>query len=439
MASRQPRLVEVSVDYLAEDGLGAGTVDDRTLRLRNALPGERVEAVVRKRRHGTWFAETIAVREPAPERVVPPCAAFPRCGGCVLQHQDYRAQLRHKEAGLIALLHARGITPESLRPPVTGPRLHYRYKARLGVRSVDGEVLVGFREGFSNRITRTGECRILAPALAGALPELRAALAELSIADRIPQVELAAGDAGAAFVIRHLAPLAEADRRVLEAFGAHPGRIVCLQPGGYETVHTLADAGQSAAGQPWLMYTNPDFGLSFQFLPTDFTQVNPWINRELVRSAVLGLDVGPGTQAADLFSGIGNFALALARRGADVVGYESSTGAVERARCNAVRNGVAARTSFVVADLHGPAAALLPLAPLVVLDPPRSGAGPNLAAWAAVPAVERIAYVSCSPASFASDAAVLARAGFRLAEVGIFDMFPHTAHVETLGLFVRRG
>lgn len=440
MAMREPRRIEVAVAALSDEGLGMATAVEpgagaRTVLVRNALPGERVTAVVRKRRRGTWYAEALDGAPPARDRVPAPCPAYPRCGGCALQHLDYAAQLAHKQALVERLVAAQGVVPARVLPPVSGPRFHYRYKARLGARVVDHRLLLGFREGFSNRIARMTGCLTLAQPLADALPELAEVLGRSSVAARIPQVELAAGDSGAAFVIRHLAPLTGADERALGRFAATPGRAVLLQPAGYDSVRLLG--GQP--GPAYLSYANPDFGLLFEFQPTDFTQVNPWINRELVRAAVLALAVRPGDRVLDLFCGIGNFALALARAGGQVFGFESGAGAVERAWRNAALNGLGARAEFAVQDLYDSPGPALPAARLMLLDPPRSGAGPNLRRWVAGPGLERIAYVSCNPETFATDAAVLQQAGFRLAELGVFDMFPHTAHIETLGLFMRSG
>jgi len=438
MPGREPHRVEVAVTALADTGLGLATLPavhagPRTLMIRNALPGEQVVALVRKRRHGIWYAEADAPALAAPQRVMAPCSAYPQCGACVLQHLDYPAQLAHKQSVVDRLLAAAGVTPDVRRAPVSGPRFHYRYRARLGARVVDGTLLLGFSQAFANRVARMTDCRTLAAPLADAIPELAHVLGGLSIADRIPQVELAAGDSDAAFVIRHLDALTAADEARLGAFAAHPRRTVLLQSAGYDSVRPL----QACAARLPLNYANPDFGLLFEFLPTDFTQVNPSVNRSLVRAAVLALDVRPGDRVIDLYSGIGNFALALARRGAQVSGWEGAVGAVARARRNAELNGLGTRAEFAVKDLYDASGSHVGGARLMLLDPPRSGAGPNLTAWAGSAGLERIVYVSCNPETFATDAALLRDCGFRLAELGVFDMFPHTAHVETLGLFVR--
>lgn len=431
MARRGPREIDLTVAALGEDGLGEGCYEERRVKARNALPGEAVHVRVLKRRRGVWFGEADVPDVPAPERRQPPCPAFPRCGGCALQHLDYGVQLAHKNHQLMALLQEAGVRPGRVRAPVTGPRLHYRHKARLGVRVVGDQVLVGFREGFSNRVARMDDCKTLAQPFARMLPALKQALAGMSQPDRIPQVELAAGDRDFAVVVRHLYDLQPADRDRLMTFAVNSGMRVYLQPGGYDTVHRL-----DGPERP-LSYGNPDFGVNYEFAVTDFTQVNPYINRALVRTAMLALPPRPGASAVDLFCGIGNFSLALARNGVPVWGAENAAGAVERARHNAVRNALAGQAEFAVADLYDARCPALPEADYLLLDPPRSGAGPNLDRWAAGQRLRRIVYVSCNPATFASDAAVLAGRGFELEEVGIFDMFPHTAHVETLGVFRR--
>jgi 23S rRNA (uracil1939-C5)-methyltransferase len=442
MPARRLRRVDVEITGLSEDGLGTGVAAERLLRVRDALPGERVTALVRHRHAGVWYADAEAHLALAQERTAAPCPAYPRCAGCSLQHLEYGAQLAHKSAVLARLLAEAGVVAERLRAPVAGPRFHYRHKARLGARVVDGTLLLGFREGFSNRIARPTGCATLAQPLANALPELARVLNDLDVADRIPQVELAAGETGTAFIVRHLAALSRADELAIGRFAGAPGRRVYLQPGGYDTVHLLGSRGAigsdetTGALQP-LSYGLPEFGLAFEFLPTDFIQVNPAINRALVRAAVIGLDPHPGDAAVDLFCGIGNFSLALARRGAIVSGFESAGTAVARAVHNATRNGLAARAEFAERDLYDPSGVAIPASRLMVIDPPRSGAGANLGTWVANRALERVAYVSCNPRTFASDAAILCGHGFRLAEAGIFDMFPHTAHTETLGIFVR--
>jgi 23S rRNA (uracil1939-C5)-methyltransferase len=432
MSRRGPREVPLTVSALSNDGLGQGWLESRSVEARNALPGERVLVRVRQRRGGVWYGEAEQVEEASSMRRDPPCSAFPRCSGCVLQHLDYAQQLAHKSARLQAELAGHGVRPLRIRPPVAAVQLHYRHKARLGVRVVDGEVLIGFREGFSNRIARSPGCMTLAQPFDAMLPQLKEALQRLRHPDRVPQIEIAGGDHEFAVIVRHLTELDERELRVLEAFGRDQRMRIYLQPGGYDSIRRLGEGGDE-----YLTYANPDFGLCYRFLPTDFIQVNPYLNRALVRAVVLGLTPRSGRRVSDMFCGIGNFSLALARAGLQVLGYESSAAAVERAQLNARGNGLCGQAEFRVTDLYDARCPDLPPTEYLVLDPPRSGAGPNLPRWASWPNLQRIAYVSCNPRTFAADAAVLGAHGFNLEEAGIFDMFPHTAHVETLGFFSR--
>jgi len=351
-----------------------------------------------------------------------------------MQHLDYAAQIRLKESLLLTTLEQHRVVPERLAPATTGPRYHYRSKARLGVRAVGEDVLVGFRESFSSRVTRMDACPALTPALSNLIGPLRSLVASMSRPDRVPQIEVAAGDDATALVLRHLTPLTAEDSVRIAAFGER-FRVRCYtQSGGYDTVIPAS----AEAHQPYLGYGNADFGLHFCFSPTDFTQVNMAMNRRLVRAAVDALSAPPDCRVLDLFCGIGNFSLALAASGLRVKGLESSVEAIDRARLNAARNGLDGRCEFAVQDLYDADCPAPGQAEYVLLDPPRSGAGPTLTAWLASGDVQRIVYVSCSPASFATDAATLCGNGYALEQVGIFDMFPHTAHVETLGVFQKR-
>lgn len=433
MSRRSPREIDVSISDLEEGGLGGATFEDHPVWARNALPGECVTVRVLKRRAGAWYGEADTPVLAARSRQSPACAAYPRCGGCVLQHVDYSCQLEHKQAVLRKALDAHDVQPVRWRTPVCGPQFHYRHRARLGARVVGGRLLVGFREGFSNRVARMSDCKVLALPFSRMLPDLQQTLGQLAEPDRIPQVELTGGDRDFAVVVRHLSHLDVRDRELLTAFSRRSGMRVFLQPGGYDTVAALEGTGPDE-----LCFANPDFGLCFHFRPTDFIQVNPYVNRALVRAVVLALAPRPGASALDLFCGIGNFSLALARRGIRVHGLENASGAVLRARHNAGVNGLSSWAEFAAADLYDSRCPELPESEYMLLDPPRSGAGPNLRRWVDRPGLRRIAYVSCNPRSFASDAAVLAEQGYQLEEAGMFDMFPHTAHIETLGLFIRR-
>lgn len=434
------RDIDIRVVSVSADGLGEGEFEGRRVRIRNGLPGEHVTTRILKRKGGIWFSEAQTVRDPSADRREPPCRAFPRCGGCSTQHLDYRVGLELKSKSLLTELDRLGVRAALIHPPVSGPLMHYRHKARLGVRCLPAkagveaaQLLVGFRESFSSRVARISECTVLATSLAGLLPDLQATLSTLSQKHRIPQVEIVAGDVEQAFIVRHLEPLDEADRgRIKDLARAH-GMRVYLQSGGYDTLELL----WPTRADPWLTYSNVDFGLTFRFGVTDFIQINPFMNRVLSSWVAAAVRPVSGTVVADLFCGIGNFSLVLARLGGHVLGYEVNAGAIARAEENAALNGLASRCEFRVADLYDPIYQLPADASQLLLDPPRSGAGPHLDAWLRSTTLQRVVYISCNPVTFASDAAILVKNGFTLREVGVFDMFPHTAHVETLGVFAR--
>ncbi|MFP6834726.1 MAG: hypothetical protein VB948_01300, partial [Pseudomonadales bacterium] len=268
MRRQRVRDIDIRVTAISADGLGEGEFEGRRVRIRNGLPGEHVTTRILKRRGGIWFSEAQSVRDPSADRREPPCRAFPRCGGCSTQHLDYRVGLELKSKSLLAELDRHGVVPRFLHAPVSGPLMHYRHKARLGVRCLpakDGaeageQLLVGFRESFSSRVARISECTVLATPLAGLLPDLQATLSALSQRYRIPQVEVVAGDVEQAFIVRHLEPLDKADRERLKDLARARGMRVYLQSGGYDTLELL----WPVRADPWLTYSNMDFGLTFR-------------------------------------------------------------------------------------------------------------------------------------------------------------------------------
>ena len=437
-SAKQPREIQVSISGLGDDGLGTGRFEERTVRVKNGLPGESVSTKVLRKRRGILYTEAFSVVTPSSDRRVSACSVFPRCGGCALHHMDYQAQLKLKEQTLMRALADFQVEPLRVAAPVFGPRLHYRNKARLGVRIIGGSPLVGFRESFSSRVVRMDDCKTLILAFANILAPLKEVIGRLSIRHKIPQIELAAGDHEQAIIVRHLEPMSNEDLSLLKDFAQWLRIRIYLQPKGYDSVWLLAPTD----APEYLHYLNLDFGLCYHFLPTDFVQVNPFINRVLVRTALNLLNPKPGKQVIDLFCGIGNFSLAAARLGGWVTGYESSATAVRRALHNAALNGLSVTTRFKEADLYDSSSVDFADAQYLILDPPRTGAGENLSRWLSSDGfkyLQKAVYVSCNPVTFASDAATFERFGLQLSEVGIFDMFPHTAHVETLGLFERRG
>ena len=429
-----PEPIEVEIRSVDERGHGIAEVEGRRLRVPGTLAGERVRARYRRRLKRADEGELVEVLAAAPGRVAPRCPHFYGCGGCDWQHLDADAGLRAKEAGVLAALAAAGVVPERVDPAIRGPRFGYRRKARLGVRFVPGKggALVGFREKFGNRLALLESCAVLHPAVGSRVGELRSLVNSLDARERIPQIEVAAGDAGAMLVFRHLDPLGAADLERLRRFAAASGLGIALQPGGPDSVAPLA-------GEIDLSYRLSGFGVDLRFHPLDFVQVNAEVNAALVERAVEGLRLRPAGRVLDLFCGIGNFTLAIASRGVAVTGIEGDPRLVERARENARRNRLD-RAEFHAADLARPDA----LAPYVargvdrlLLDPPRSGAEAALRSLVP-PGPERIVYVSCHPETLARDLGWLVHGlGYRVSTVAVADMFPHTSHVESIATLER--
>ncbi len=421
---------------MSAEGRGVTRVSGKTVFIEGALPGEEVVFRYLKRRGGYDEGVATEVLVAAPERVAPRCAHFGMCGGCSLQHLGPAAQLRHKQETLLAqLAHIGGLRPARTLEPVSAEPWAYRRRARMSVRFVEkkGAVLVGFTERRGRRIAELRSCAVLHPSVGRNLLGLRAVIGELAARRHIPQIEVAAGDSGTALVIRHLKPLSEADRGSLCRYARREGLAIYLQPGDAASVTLLWPSEQ-----PLLSYTLPE-DVQIRFQPGDFVQIHAAINRALVAQVLDLLAPGRNDRVLDLYCGIGNFSLPLARRAGQVVGIEGDERLVERARDNARRNQIHNAT-FLSGDLSGPeVAARVPRGGFdrAVLDPPRTGA---LAAIERLDlsSVLRLVYVSCHPATLARDAKLLAlRHGLRLEAVGVFDMFPHTSHVESLALLVR--
>jgi len=396
-----------------------------------ALPGER--AAVQIMTGGKRFDLGRASRllNESPGRRAPRCPYFGVCGGCATQHADLATQMAAKEDGLLQNLARIGrVEPERVLPMVAGDEWGYRHRARLSVRHVHNKgVMVGFRERRSTYVADMHECPVLPERMSRLIDPLRALIGELSVHNRLPQVEIAVGDAAAALVLRHLEPLTDADQAHLRAFAREHGIHLWLQPGGPDTAQPFEPRESE------LYYALPDFDLRLRFRPTDFTQVNHAVNRLLVARAIELLDPQPGERIADLFCGLGNFSLPIARRGAEVIGFEGSQELVERARQNAIANGVVAQ--FEVTDLFAPNLAPYGRFDKLLIDPPRQGA---IEIVKSPLEARRIVYVSCDPATLARDAGVLVHTqGYRLLAAGVVNMFPHTAHVESITLFEKGG
>ena len=428
-------LAGVQVERLSHEGRGVARVEGKTVFVEGALPGEAVSIRYTRRRGQFDEAEVVAIEQPGPLRVEPPCQHATRCGGCSLQHMALSAQIAHKESVLLELLaHQAKLVPARVLPAVTGDTRGYRRRARMSVRRVEkkgGEVLIGFREKGSHFVTEIDRCEVLVPAVGERIVALRGLLGSLEAADHIPQLEVASGDDEVALLVRHLVPLSASDREALAGFGRAHGLRVYAQPGNISTLERL-----DAPDAP-LRYATSD--LQIEFTPGDFVQVNGSINQRVVPLALELLAVAPPDHVLDLFAGLGNFTLPLARRVAQAAGVEGEAGLVARAQANAQRLGLS-NASFAVADLFTPEGIkAIPAGPWnkLLLDPPRSGAAEVLAAFD-FRRVESVCYVSCNPVTLARDAATLTgQHGFRLEAAGVLDMFPHTTHVESIALFTR--
>jgi 23S rRNA (uracil1939-C5)-methyltransferase len=429
----------------------AHNAEGKVVFIEGALPGEKVQVHVGRRKNN-WEQATLAVlgRESG-QRVRERCPHAGlhagACGGCKMQHLDAGAQLAIKQRVLEDnLWHLGKVRPERVLRPIQGPTWGYRYRARFSVRYVPkkGTVLVGFHERKSRYVADIHECHVVPPAVSALLLPLRELVGAMAHRDRIPQIELAIGDAVTALVLRHLEPLDAADLARLREFARRHGVQWWLQPKGPETVHRLDEDG------PPLAYTLPEFGITMPFKPTDFTQVNHQINTVLVGRALRLLDARPAERVIDWFCGLGNFTLPIATQAREVLGIEGSEALVARARENAALNRLDARTSFAARNLFE----LTPeelcaygAADKWLVDPPREGAFALAKALAALhqePAKRapgwtpprRIVYVSCNPATLARDAGLLVhQAGYRCAAAGAVNMFPHTAHIESIALF----
>lgn len=435
-AGQPPSLPETRVTGLGHDGRGVGRHDGQVVFIDNALPGELVRYRPGKRRRKVLTATLEAIIERSPDRVAPPCPYFGTCGGCALQHLDHSAQLAHKHQQLVdSFERIAKVDPDRYLDPLPAAPWHYRRKARLGIRYVPkkGGVLVGFRERHKSYITSLDACLVLEQTLSGLLPGLHELVAGLSCYDRIPQIEVAAGDNAAALVFRHLESLTEADHERLIAFARHHDVRILLQPGGLDTIHALWPE------EPESLYYDIDGDIRIGFEPTDFIQVNGEQNRKLVAQALALLEPGPEDRVLDLFCGVGNFSLPIARRTAHVTGVEGEARLVRRAADNAALNEIG-NTDFRAADLYAEELTgswIDPSCNKLLLDPPRSGA---MEIMKLIPRLtpDRIVYVSCNPATLARDAELLVRKhGYRLRRAGVIDMFPHTAHVESIALFER--
>ena len=427
-----------TIESLDQEGRGVGHWQGKAIFVDGALPAETIEFSPYRRKPTYEFAQAGRILRSSSQRIEPRCPHFGVCGGCSLQHLDVRAQVAAKQRMLEdALWHIGRVRPETMLSPIYGPTWEYRSRARLTVRDVQkkGGILVGFHERRRSYVADMTSCAVLPQRISRLLPLLRELVSQLSVRDRLPQIEVACTEQNDALVLRILRPLAKADETLLREFADRRGVAIYLQTGGPDTARLF-----HPPDAPEPSYAIPEFGVRLGFSPTQFTQVNAAINRALVGRAVRLLAPVPGERVADLFCGVGNFSMAIASRGVDVIGVEGLESLVQRATENARRNGVNGRCRFVRADLFKiTAAELAALGSIdrMLIDPPRDGAI-ELVKALSEPLPRRIVYVSCNPATLARDAAVLTQVkGYRLTAAGVVNMFPHTTHIESVAAFAR--
>lgn len=426
--------VAADVRDLTHDGRGIADVEGQRIFVAGALPAERVLIEPRRRRRRYQEADLVRVVTPAPDRVAAPCEYFGVCGGCALQHMAYPAQVRFKQGvAADAFRSIAGFEPEQWLEPILGPQWRYRRRARLGVKHVDakGRVLVGFRERAAALVTDMRHCSVLAAPMDSAIDALAEVIASTTIARRIPQVEVALGDEFGALVLRALDAPQPRDEALLRAFGDSLDLDIHVQRGGPGTVTPLGPRKRT------LSYALREFGIVLEFAPTDFVQINAAVNERMVAAAIELAQPGPTDRVLDLYCGLGNFSLPLARRAGSVCGVEGEAGLVARAARNAERNGIE-NAKFYAADLMQPDWGFLREKwDIVFLDPPRTGAEAAVAQMRSMQP-RRIVYVSCHPGTLARDSKVLVESGlYRLSLARILDMFPHTHHVEVMAVFDR--
>ena len=439
--SRRKRLprepVTVSIESLSHEGRGIGHVGGKTVFVDEALPGEVVVCQFTRQKSKFSEAKILDIVQPSADRIYPECEFYGICGGCSFQHVSPAFQVAHKQSALLdQLQRVSGLQPDKILPPLTGPVRGYRRRARLGVKYVEKKqkVLVGFREKKSPFIADIRHCEVLYPGVGSMLEDLQSLVSRLSIYRQLPQIEMAVAENAIALIVRHLADLTTEDRSILRQFEQDRDIIIYLQSGGLDTVQPLTPE----LARP-LYYSLPEHKLQFEFLPTDFIQVNAEINRQMIKRALSLLQPAGDDRVLDLFCGLGNFSLPLAKYSKQVTAIEGDEGLIARARHNAALNNISNVDFYPVdlaaAEIH--AGFIRQDFQKVLLDPPRTGAD-QLLRQLPLRSVERLVYVSCNPATLARDAGILVHErGFRLRQAGVMDMFPHTTHVESIVLFDR--
>jgi len=426
--------VMTTISRLSYEGRGIAEINGKTTFIAGALADETIRFRYTKCRSQFDEGEAIEVITPSIQRVDPICPHFGICGGCSLQHMDHDAQIAHKQSALLSLL--RKTPPKNLLEPLIANTFGYRRKARIGVKFVakKAKVLVGFREKNAPYVTDMQVCHTLHPDVGQAIDKLSELLMTLECKTKIPQLEIAVGDDATAIIVRHLIPLPNSDlTKLIDFFKDRQWHLYC-QPNNTDSIYRI----YPTEGKECLHYFLDEYNLQFQYHPTQFTQINHNINQQMVARALELLDLQENDLVLDLFCGIGNFSLPIAQYCQKVIGIEDDANAVAQAKLNAKQNQLS-NIEFYTANLFEAIVNdcwLKQAYTKILLDPPRSGAKEivdNITLWAP----QRIVYVSCNPATLARDAEILCKQGYYLSHAGIMDMFPHTAHVETMSLFIK--
>lgn len=440
-----PKQYLATIESMDQEARGVSHIDGKTIFIEGALTGEKVSYKSLQRKTSYEFARVIDVLKPSNQRVTPKCPHYGMCGGCSLQHLDFSAQVAAKQRMLeTTIWHMSRVRPEMMLPPIYGPAWGYRHKARLRVKYVPpkGRVLVGFNEKSTRFVADMNSCEVLPPHLSALIVPLQELIVQFSIRDAVPQIEVAVGEGEVTvLVFRIMEPLTEADEQLMREFADQHKVQMWTQSKGPDTVKPLYPTSGEA-----LVYSLPEYNLRYPFSPTEFTQVNPYINRVMIRRAMQLLEPQANERIADFFCGLGNFTLPIARSGAEVIGYEGSMALVKRAVESAKINALETKVSFNEADLF-----LMTPDKLKALghfdkwliDPPRDGAMDLIKSLANVGedmqfSPKRIVYVSCNPGTLARDTGLLVlQKGYKLKACGVINMFPHTSHVESIAIFER--
>ncbi len=430
------KIYELNIESLSHEGRGISHHDNKIVFTLGALPGEKVVASRSLSRAKYEEADIVEILQPSPDRIEAKCAVYGICGGCSFQHLSSQDQINAKQGWLqSAFMGQAKVLPKEWLDPLQVKSWGYRRKARLGVRYVNkkDKVLVGFRERRSSFITVMERCEVLHPLLGDNLELLGECIGKLSVKFHVPQIEVAIAELDTILILRHLQPLASEDEVILQEYGEKLKITWYTQSGGLETVKPLTEDVS-------LSYSLPDHDIIISFLPTDFTQINFELNQKMINLALKLLDLNKEDVAIDLFCGLGNFTLPISRYVKKVVGIESDSGLVERAKQNASQNGIS-NTSFYKADLFEDVSGFEWFRGKkynkALIDPARSGAIEIVKLLPKL-GVERLVYVSCNPSTLARDTSRLIDLGFTLDSAGVMDMFPQTAHVESIALFLKK-